>query len=212
MPDLYEIGALGAFLGLVGWALADGIDFAPHPTAALKGGGGCVGASDPSTALDVANKWGPPFGCPVRTLLVIASIESGYRAQCSELSPRAMARGGAFGMWQQTRNTAAGHARALASSPDPDVQATLRKWTGRGPDLFDPDLCGMFAARQLGQATAEFGDDHRPGGRRLPPGRREDPDHGGGRPGDPRRAPTTRQNLRDPRARRSDADRMTGEQ
>jgi hypothetical protein len=159
MPDLYEIGALGAFLGLVGWALADGIDFAPHPTAALKGGGGCVGASDPSTALDVANKWGPPFGCPVRTLLVIASIESGYRAQCSELSPRAMALGGAFGMWQQTRNTAAGHARALASSPDPDVQATLRKWTGRGPDLFDPDLCGMFAARQLGQATAEFGDD-----------------------------------------------------
>jgi len=62
-------------------------------------------------------------------------------------------------MWQQTRNTAAGHAAALASSADPDVQATLRKWTGVGPDLFDTDLCGMFAARQLGQLTAEFGDD-----------------------------------------------------
>jgi hypothetical protein len=151
--------AVGAFLGLVGWALADAIDFAPHPTAHLKGAGGCRGGADPDGALDVANKWGPIFGCPVRTLMVIGAIESGYRSGCAELSPRAMALGGAFGVWQQTVNTAAGHARALASSPDPDVQTTLRKWTGRGPDLFDLDLCGMFAARQLGQATAEFGDD-----------------------------------------------------
>jgi hypothetical protein len=157
VADLFEMAAAGAFLGLVGWAVADGIDFAPRPTAYLKGG--CKSAADPDGALAVASKWGPHFGCPVKTLMIIGAIESGYRSGCSELSPRAMARGGAFGMWQQTANTAAGHARALASSPDADVQATLRKWTGIGTDLFDPDLCGMFAARQLGQATAEFGDD-----------------------------------------------------
>jgi hypothetical protein len=158
VADAWEIGAVGAFFGLALWAIADGLDYAPHPTAALKGAGGCKAPSDPATALAVAQKWGPVFGCSINTLLVVGSIESGYRADCSELSPRAMTLGGAFGMFQQTRNTAAGHARALASSPDPDVQATLRKWTGRGPDLFDPDLCGMFAARQLGQAQAEFGD------------------------------------------------------
>ncbi len=157
MADLVEIAVAGAFLGLVGWAVADGLDFAPRPTAFLKGG--CKGSGDPDLALAVATKWGPVFGCPTKTLMTIAAIESGYRPGCAELSPRAMARGGAFGMWQQTANTAAGHARALASSPNPDVQATLRKWTGIGSDLFDPDLCGMFAARQLGQATAEFGDD-----------------------------------------------------
>lgn len=159
MPELFEIAALGAFAGLVGWAIADGIDFAPHPTAQLKGSSGCKGSPDPDLAQAVADKWGQRFGCPTKTLMVIAAIESGYRPACAELSPRAMSRGGAFGMWQQTANTAAGHARALASSPDPDVQATLRKWTGIGTDLFDADLCGLFAARQLGQATAEFGDD-----------------------------------------------------
>ena len=157
MPDLFEIAATGAFLGLIGWAVADGLDYAPHPTAYLRGG--CQSGADPDGALAVAAKWSPVFGCPVRTLMIIGAIESGYRSGCAELSPRAMSRGGAFGMWQQTRNTAAGHAAALASSVDPDVQATLRKWTGVGPDLFDPDLCGMFAARQLGQLTAEFGDD-----------------------------------------------------
>jgi hypothetical protein len=157
VPDFFEMAAAGAFLGLVGWAVADGFDYAPRPTAYLKGG--CNTAADPDGALAIATKWGPHFGCPVKTLMIIGAIESGYRAGCAELSPRAMARGGAFGMWQQTANTAAGHARALASSPDADVQATLRKWTGIGTDLYDPDLCGMFAARQLGQATAEFGDD-----------------------------------------------------
>lgn len=149
--------AAGAFVGLVGWAVADGIDFAPHPTPYLKGAS--RGASDPDLALAVAQKWGPIFGCPIKTIMVIGAIETGYRAQASNISPQGMALGGAWGMFQQMRNTAAGHARALASSPDPDVQATLRKWQGRGPDLFDADLCGMFAARQLGQATAEFGDD-----------------------------------------------------
>jgi hypothetical protein len=157
VPDLFEMLAAGACLGLVGWAVADGIDFAPRPTAYLKGG--CRTAADPDGALSIASKWGPIFGCPVRTLMIVGAIESGYRSGCAELSPRAMALGGAFGMWQQTRNTAAGHARALASSPDPDVQQTLKKWTGLGVDLFDADLCGMFAARQLGQATQEFGDD-----------------------------------------------------
>lgn len=156
MADRVEIVAVGAFLGLVGYALADGFDFPPRPTAGLKGG--CKTAPDPSTALAVANKWGPVFGCPVRTLLVVAAIESGYRSGCAEVSPRAMARGGAYGMWQQTLNTARGHARDLASYPDPDVQSTLRKWRGIGSDLFDPDLCGLFAARQLGQLTREFGD------------------------------------------------------
>lgn len=155
MADRFEIIAVGAFLGLVGYAVADGLDFPPRPTAFLKGR--CKSAPDAATALAVANKWGPEFGCPVNTMMVIGAIESGYRPGCSEVSPRAMSRGGAYGMWQQTLNTARGHGRELAGYPDPDVQATLRKWHGVGSDLYDPDLCGLFAARQLGQLTREFG-------------------------------------------------------
>lgn len=158
MADRFNIVAGGAFLGLVAYAFAEAIQFAPKPTIQLRGGR-CSTKSDPDTALAVAEKWGPVFGCPVRTMMVVGAIESGYRAGCAEVSPRAMVRGGAFGMWQQTLATAVGHGAALRSSPDPDVQATLRKWSGQGSDLYDPDLCGMFAARQLGQATAEFGDD-----------------------------------------------------
>ena len=157
MGDRLEICAVGAFLGLVGWAIVDGIGFAPRPTAYLRGG--CKAGPDASTALAVSTKWGPRFGCPVRTMMIVGAIESGYRSGCSELSPRAMSRGGAFGMWQQTKNTAVGNVAALASSRDPDVQTTLRKWTGYGPDLFDPDLCGLLAAYQLGRLTREFGDD-----------------------------------------------------
>lgn len=157
MAERIEIVAGGAFLGLVVYALVDGFTFPPRPTAFLRGG--CRTKADPATALAVSNKWAPEFGCSVDTMMIVGAIESGYRQGCAEVSPRAMARGGAFGMWQQTLNTARGHGRELASYPDPDVQATLRKWHGVGSDLYDPDLCGMFAARQLGQLTREFGDD-----------------------------------------------------
>lgn len=157
-----NIVAGGALLGLLGYALADALTFREKPTIQLRGGTGgtgCRSGPQPELAQAVAEKWGPQFGCPVRTMMIIGAIESGYRTGCAELSPRAMALGGAFGMWQQTLVTAIGNARALASSRDPDVQATLRKWTGYGPDLYDADLCGLFAAYQLGRATQEFGDD-----------------------------------------------------
>lgn len=157
MADFLEIGAAGALLGLLGWAVVDGLDYAPHPTIGLRGGD--KSPSAPAQALAIAQKWGPMFGCPVNTMMIIGAIESGYRPAAGNFSPQGMTRGGAFGMWQQTLYTAHDNAAALARSPDPDVQATLRKWTGKGPDLFDPDLCGMFAAYQLGKLTAEFGDD-----------------------------------------------------
>lgn len=143
-------------LGLGGFAILltyQALDVA-HPTADLKPG--CRGPSNPMYARIIAEKWAGLFKCPVETMMVIAKIESGFRPECANFNMRALSRGGAFGMWQQTLKTAKGHAAQLASHPSADVQATLRKWTGDGRCLIDADLCGLFAAKHLGELTAMF--------------------------------------------------------
>lgn len=153
---------MGSFLGMVGIGgfllvlLFQTID-TTHPTADLKLG--CRGAAQPDLARSIANKWGPVFGAPIDILLVIARIESGFRADCANYTLRALSRGGAVGMWQQTLATARGHATDLASSTNPLIVQTLAKWTGERSCLSDPDLCGMFAAKQLGELSRMFGGD-----------------------------------------------------
>src|SRR5215831_14013703 len=120
---------------------------------------GCKGPIDRALALQLAHKWGPMFGCPELTLMTIGKIESGWRATCVNLNARATLRGGAWGMFQQTWLTAQGHAKALKTDTRPEVQATLRKWSGEPTALLDADLNCMFAARQLGLLTKHFGDD-----------------------------------------------------
>lgn len=128
--------------------------------AGATGSLGCKGKKDEPLCLKLAQKWGPVFGCPVKTLMTIARIESAYRPNCVNVNLRAMALGGAWGFCQMTFTTAKGHAAALAKSTNKDVLATLaRAWKGTPTSLLDPDLNVMFACRQLGNATKEFGDD-----------------------------------------------------
>ena len=61
-------------------------------------------------------------------------------------------------MFQQTYVTARGHAAQLATVADATVRATMARWKGRPSDLLDPDICAMFAAKQLGELTREFAD------------------------------------------------------
>lgn len=140
------------------WWLAGGVGVAWY-MAEQTGGAeklGCRGPSDRALAEAVAKKWGPVFGASFGTMLSISKIESGFRATCVNVNSRAMSRGGAWGMYQMTLETAKGHAAALASSTNPQVRATLSKWNGSGTSLLDPDLCGMFAARQLGNLEKKY--------------------------------------------------------
>jgi soluble lytic murein transglycosylase-like protein len=116
----------------------------------------------PKSALarQLAQKWGPVFGAPVDVLMVLAKIESGFRPGLTNLSPRALARGGAWGLVQQTLETAKGHAVALVKHSNTQVRTTLAtKWHGNGSDLLDPDLNMMMAAYQVGKLAKEFGAD-----------------------------------------------------
>jgi soluble lytic murein transglycosylase-like protein len=118
---------------------------------------GCKGPPQKELAQQLAEKWGKKFGVAPEVMMVIGRIESGYRPRCVTTDVRALKRGGAWGMWQQTFATAKGHAAALKSSDDAEVQATLRKWTGRPAALFDPELNAMFAAKQLGTLSRRYG-------------------------------------------------------
>lgn len=118
---------------------------------------GCLGTPQTELCRQLAAKWGPKFGCPTEVLMVVGKIESGYRPKCFCGNARAMSRGGAYGMFQQTWATAKGHAAALMDSSDSDVVATMKKWTGSNPFcLFDPDLNAMFACRQLGTLSKRY--------------------------------------------------------
>lgn len=120
---------------------------------------GCRSAPNEALARAYAEKWGPVFGAPVSSLMTLARIESGFRADCAELSARALARGGAYGLVQQTLATAKGHAAKLAGSGNADVQRTLAaKWHGSARDLLDPDLNMMLAAYHVGVLTDRYGD------------------------------------------------------
>jgi soluble lytic murein transglycosylase-like protein len=105
---------------------------------------------------ELANHWGPLFGAPPHVLVVLASIESSFDPSVTNVTPRALLRGGAWGLVQQTLETAKGHAAALQDSPNPEVQTMLASWDGSGPGLLDPNLNMMFAARQVGRLAAEF--------------------------------------------------------
>lgn len=122
---------------------------------------GCSGARNQALTQELAMKWGAVFSAPTRILMVLARIESGFRPNCYNLNPRAIARGGAWGLVQQTLDTAKGHARNLASHWSPDVQQTLARFDGTGKSLLDPDLNMMFAAYHVGGLVDEFGEDLR---------------------------------------------------
>jgi hypothetical protein len=155
---------LGTFLGIVGLGgfvlvllyetVSPTAASVAFPTPELKAG--CRGAANPALARQIAEKWVPVFGGTVEIMMVVARIESGYRAVCANYDVSALTRGGAAGMWQQTKATAIGHAAALANSSNPTIAATMQSWDGSLQCLTNPDLCGMFAAKQLAELGRMF--------------------------------------------------------
>jgi len=145
MPLEWYHWAGGALI--VGAAVVKG----PEVVATIKSG-----SQQKGLVVALASKWGPIFGAPLGTIVTISYIESRWRPGSKNTNERAMLRGGAWGLMQQTLDTAKGHAKALASHSNALVKETLKKWDGTGPGLLNPDVNVMFGAYQLGKLTSEF--------------------------------------------------------
>jgi hypothetical protein len=115
---------------------------------------------NPRITLRVARKWGPFFGAPIPFLMVLGHIESGHNPRMLDTSPRAAAKGGAWGLFAQTQSEAEWKLQQIISgyAKSPAVQANVLLWDNQGPkSLWDPDFNGMLAAWQVGQAVKQFG-------------------------------------------------------
>lgn len=116
---------------------------------------------DTVLAGQLADKWGKVFGVPSGWIVAIATVESNCDPGRVNLkSPGDVARGGAWGMLQQTLATAQDNIRQIRASDfasNPEVVANLAKWTGKGQDLLDADLGVMLGAFQLARLQTRFG-------------------------------------------------------
>jgi soluble lytic murein transglycosylase-like protein len=120
--------------------------------------GGSKGTSQEVLLRQLAAKWAAVFGVPLDLVLSIIYLESGWKPQSVNTSDRAQVLGGAWGAMQVTKSTADGVVARLRKHPSPDVAVTLRRWTGKGADMYDPDLGVMLGTAYLGQLWQEFGD------------------------------------------------------
>jgi soluble lytic murein transglycosylase-like protein len=130
---------------------------------ATSGGGGATtrrAKGNPNITLRFARKWGPVFGAPVPFLMAIAHIESGHNPKSLDMSPRAAAKGGAWGLFAQMQDEASWKLQQILkrAGKRTDVQANVALFDNVGPKaLFDPDLNAMLAAWQVGEAVRKFG-------------------------------------------------------
>lgn len=108
-------------------------------------------------ARELAAKWGGIFGVPTPVMLAIMRIESGFRPHLKNLRGADLARGGAWGMMQQTLMTAKGNIDRLRKSGNSQVKKTLQKWDGKPETLLDPDFNVMLGAFQLARNYKRFG-------------------------------------------------------
>jgi soluble lytic murein transglycosylase-like protein len=158
------LGLFAAVASLVGAALyLESSDPTKGARAAVPADGtyACKGPADTSLLLSLAQKWTALFsGVPVDWVLAIGKIESGHRPNCTNLTGRDLLRGGAWGFMQQTYATALGNIRALKTSTDAQVQATLaRDWHGSPTNLQYPDLNVMIAVYHLSVLSRRYGGD-----------------------------------------------------
>ena len=112
---------------------------------------------DPALAREVVNTFAPIFGVPASTMMVVGKIESDYTASATNANERAMKRGGAWGMFQQTLDTAKGHIVYLRNHTNPLVRQVAARFTGHGISLLDPHLNAALAAYQLGVYQRKYG-------------------------------------------------------
>lgn len=104
----------------------------------------------------LAAPWGAIWDVPPLLIEVVAQLESHFQPSIANTTdPRAVAKGGAWGMFQITLDTAKdllGRVRAFRRYP------AFKRWDGTGPSLLDPGLNTMVASWYLANLWHEFGD------------------------------------------------------
>ncbi|MDD5351242.1 MAG: transglycosylase SLT domain-containing protein, partial [Chthoniobacteraceae bacterium] len=108
----------------------------------------------PKLGLALAEKWGQIFGVPPQWIASIQSVETGFRPLAYNQA------GKAHGMMQIKLPTALDiirRGKQFDAWKNPAVKATLRKFSGNGQDLFDPDLNVMLGSMYLLLLGKKFG-------------------------------------------------------
>jgi soluble lytic murein transglycosylase-like protein len=100
--------------------------------------------------------WALIWQVPALLVLIVGAIESRFHPlDVNDTDPRAVKRGGAWGMFQITLATARD---LLSRVSDFHQYAASRRWDGSGPSLLDPGLNTMLASWYLASLWHEFGD------------------------------------------------------
>lgn len=104
----------------------------------------------------LTGRWADVFKVPPVLLWAIATVETRRNPKRVNQSPRAAAKGGAWGLYQVTLDTAKDlmkrYGPQLAKFPE------AARWDGSGPSLLDPGLNSMLGAFYLAGLWHEFGD------------------------------------------------------
>jgi soluble lytic murein transglycosylase-like protein len=142
---------IGAGVGVILWA-SDAFSGVPKGVTVK-------GSKQQALIATIANKWGPILGVPPDFIMAIAKVESGFYPNATNLTGGDLKRGGAWGAMQVTLQTAQSIARNLSASSNPQVQAAMLRWTGKGPELLDPELGILFGSSLLSSLIKIFGRD-----------------------------------------------------
>jgi hypothetical protein len=100
-------------------------------------------------------QWARVWGVPEQVLMVVGMIESGGRPGMTEnTDPRAVGRGGSWGLFGMTQKTAAD---LLAKHPPLAAQPAAKAWDGTGPSLHNAPLAAMLASFHLATLWHRYG-------------------------------------------------------
>ena len=141
-----------------------------HPALALFGlvgigllataVGETVGGAGPAMGWEafraLCAQWAKLWGLPEQVLMVVGMIESSMRPGMTEnTDPRAVGRGGSWGLFGMTQKTAAD---LLASHPPLAAQPAAAAWNGTGQSLHNAPLAAMLASFHLATLWHKYGD------------------------------------------------------
>lgn len=100
-------------------------------------------------------QWARLWGVPEQVLIVVGMIESADRPGMTEnTDPRAVSRGGSWGLFGMTLATAAD---LLAKHPPLAAQPAAKAWKHTGESLHDPSLAAMLASFHLATLWHRYG-------------------------------------------------------
>lgn len=108
-----------------------------------------------NTYRDLCARWARFWGFPAQILEVVGIIESQRHAGMIEnTDPRARSRGGSWGLFGMTLQTAREN---MAKYPELRATPVSNRWHDNVESLFDPELAGMLAGHYLSTMWHMFG-------------------------------------------------------